>query len=154
MLLSNNTGCLTTAVSRVLEVPTRLRDFTWKVLVIFGVQFISMATVRGNKISIATTFPWQRCDYRNESCISLLCCVFCLHANRPCQHCLHNYNVSMTTCVIFFFQGKMQVEDKGAQGFSQPHNFNKHTFLTPTNCDYCLQMIIGFVSKGGLGYLL
>ncbi|XP_031559820.1 myotubularin-related protein 13-like [Actinia tenebrosa] len=45
-------------------------------------------------------------------------------------------------------RGKLQVEDKSAQGFSQPHNFQKHMFLTPTNCDYCLQLIIGFVSKG------
>ncbi|XP_048585296.1 myotubularin-related protein 13 isoform X2 [Nematostella vectensis] len=45
-------------------------------------------------------------------------------------------------------RGKLQEEDRGAQGFSQPHNFVKHMFLTPSNCDYCLQLIIGFVSKG------
>jgi hypothetical protein len=52
---------------------------------------------------------------------------------------------------IDLLQGKLQVEDKGAQGFSQPHNFQKNLFLTPTNCDYCLQLIIGFVSKGTRG---
>ena len=49
---------------------------------------------------------------------------------------------------VLFFQGKLQVEERGAQGFSQPHNFVAHTFMPPSNCDYCYQLIIGILNRG------
>jgi len=50
--------------------------------------------------------------------------------------------------LIFLFQGKLQVEERGAKGFSQPHNFVAHTFMPPSNCDLCYQMIIGILNRG------
>lgn len=50
--------------------------------------------------------------------------------------------------LMFSFQGKLQVEERGAQGFSQPHHFVPHTFMPPSNCDLCYQMIIGILNKG------
>lgn len=63
----------------------------------------------------------------------------------------------LTTIILFesdldgvlSFQGKMQLEERGAQGFSQPHHFVPHTFMPPSNCDVCDQMIIGIWNKGG-----
>ena len=51
---------------------------------------------------------------------------------------------------VFFclFQGKLQVEERGAKGFSQPHNFVPHLFVPPSNCDLCYQMIIGILNRG------
>lgn len=45
-------------------------------------------------------------------------------------------------------KGKMQLEERGAQGFSQPHHFVQHTFMPPSSCDVCDQVIIGILSKG------
>ncbi|XP_020625172.1 myotubularin-related protein 13-like isoform X2 [Orbicella faveolata] len=45
-------------------------------------------------------------------------------------------------------KGKLQVEERGAQGFSQPHNFVPHLFVPPSNCDHCYQMIIGILNRG------
>lgn len=50
--------------------------------------------------------------------------------------------------VFSLFQGKLQVEERGAQGFSQPHNFVPHLFVPPSNCDHCYQMIIGILNRG------
>ena len=50
--------------------------------------------------------------------------------------------------LLLLLQGKLQVEERGAQGFSQPHNFVPHLFVPPSNCDHCYQMIIGILSKG------
>lgn len=55
---------------------------------------------------------------------------------------------------ICLFQGKLQVEERGAQGFSQPHNFVPHLFVPPSNCDYCYQMIIGILNKGNFSFSL
>lgn len=40
------------------------------------------------------------------------------------------------------------MEERGAQGFSQPHDFVPHLFVPPSNCDYCYQMIIGILNRG------
>ena len=55
---------------------------------------------------------------------------------------------------LFLFQGKLQVEERGAQGFSQPHNFVPHLFVPPSNCDHCYQMIIGILNRGDFSVLL
>ena len=46
------------------------------------------------------------------------------------------------------------MEERGAQGFSQPHNLVPHLFVPPSNCDYCYQMIIGILNKGDFPALL
>ena len=48
----------------------------------------------------------------------------------------------------FVFQGKLQIEDYSQKGFTQPHSFEPHSFVTPTNCDLCLQMM-WYIAKGG-----
>ncbi|XP_068760421.1 myotubularin-related protein 13-like [Montipora capricornis] len=45
-------------------------------------------------------------------------------------------------------KGKMQLQERGAQGFSQPHQFVPHTFMPPSHCDVCYQIIIGILNKG------
>ncbi|XP_046862481.1 uncharacterized protein LOC124455916 [Xenia sp. Carnegie-2017] len=45
-------------------------------------------------------------------------------------------------------EGKLQIEDYSNQGFSRPHSFEPHSFFTPTNSDFCLQVIWN-IGKGG-----
>ncbi|CAB3984119.1 Myotubularin-related 13 [Paramuricea clavata] len=45
-------------------------------------------------------------------------------------------------------KGKLQIDDYSQQGFTQPHTFEAHSFVTPTNCDFCLQMM-WYIGKGG-----
>ncbi|XP_074605890.1 myotubularin-related protein 13-like [Acropora palmata] len=78
------------------------------------------------------------------------------HPSRKRMHVHHNTRwfskqrlmLHKRNTMEVILKGKMQLEERGAQGFSQPHHFVQHTFMPPSSCDVCDQMIIGILSKG------
>ena len=50
----------------------------------------------------------------------------------------------------FHFQGK-SAGDQQPKGFQISHRFEAHSYMTPTECDLCSQLLYGAVKQGCKG---
>jgi myotubularin-related protein 5/13 len=55
----------------------------------------------------------------------------------------HGRSIHKRSTLEILVKGKMLGE--AAKRFSQPHRFDKFTYTTPAYCDYCSQVLWGFL---------
>jgi myotubularin-related protein 5/13 len=58
----------------------------------------------------------------------------------------HGRSIHKRSTLEILVKGKMLGE--AAKRFSQPHRFDKFTYTTPAYCDYCSQVLWGFLKTG------
>lgn len=58
----------------------------------------------------------------------------------------HGRSIHKRSTLEILVKGKMLGE--AAKRFSQPHRFEKFTYTTPAYCDYCSQVLWGFLKTG------